>query len=186
MGLNYYLKILNETNSFTNSNNFELGGSFTLVDQENKVFSSSNLKKLKLIYFGYTFCPDVCPFDLLKISKLFEKNKYLIKNIQPIFITVDPKRDTSSIIKSFLDNFDTNIIGLTGEDFQIKAVLKKFKIYNKKNYNSELADSTDNYLIDHSVLFYLLDQNDKYLTHFTASNFQQDFLRFINQRNLVN
>ena len=83
-----------------------LGGSFILTDQNGEIFDSSkvNIKK-KLIYFGYSFCPDICPFDLLKISKIFENNPNLKNKIKPIFITVDPERDTIKKLKIFMENF---------------------------------------------------------------------------------
>ena len=105
-------------------NSIPLGGSFILTDQDGSIYNSSVIKKKKLIYFGYTFCPDVCPFDILKISKLFDNNPDLIDKIQPIFITVDPQRDTPKNIKSFLENFNSNLIGLTGSK-------KRNKICNK-------------------------------------------------------
>ena len=100
--------------NFFSQNNFEnnsLGGSFSLTDQNGNNFDSSKLKKKKLIYFGYTFCPDVCPFDLLKISKVFQLNSHLKEKIKPIFITVDPKRDTMEKLKIFMENFDKEYFG---------------------------------------------------------------------------
>lgn len=183
-GINYYLQVLNKEDSLLQTDKVEIGGNFTLVDQENKIFSSSKLNKFKLIYFGYTYCPDVCPFDMLKITNLFLKNKNLINYVQPIFITVDPDRDNTTVIKNFLDNFETKFIGLTGTNSEIKKVLKKFKIYQKKNFGDS-KNSNDNYLIDHSVLFYLMDENDKYLSHFSTKNFEEDFLKFLNNLKII-
>ena len=83
-----------------------LGGSFILTDQNGKTFDSRKVNLKKLIYFGYTYCPDICPFDLLKISKIFENNPNLKNEIKPIFITVDPERDTIKKLKIFMENFD--------------------------------------------------------------------------------
>ena len=143
--------------------NITLGGSFILTDQNGKIFDSSKVNLKKLIYFGYTYCPDVCPFDLLKISKIFENNPNLKKEIKPIFITVDPERDTIKELKIFMENFDQSFIALTGTNEDIKKVLKKFKIYVKINKSNPIDKD---YLIDHSSLIFLLDKNDSYIKFF--------------------
>ena len=103
---------------------FKLGGRFLLIDQNEMNFDSKASKKNKLIYFGYTYCPDVCPFDILKLSKFIDQNPKLKKKIDFIFITVDPDRDQPQQLKSFLGNFNSSIIGLTGSKKQIKRSLK--------------------------------------------------------------
>ena len=162
--------------NFFSQNNFEnnsLGGSFSLIDQNGNNFDSKKLKKKKLIYFGYTFCPDVCPFDLLKISKIFQSNSHLKEKIKPIFITVDPERDTLDKLKVFMENFDQNILGLTGSNEDIKKVIKKFRIYVKMNKKSPEDKS---YLIDHSSLIFLLDENDNFLKFFRPNDFSLDLI----------
>ena len=147
---------------------FELGGRFLLIDQNKMNFDSRTSKKNKLIYFGYTYCPDVCPFDILKLSKFIDKNPQLKKELDFIFITVDPDRDQPQQLKSFLGNFNPSIIGLTGSKKQIQEVIKKFRIFVKIHKNSS---DDENYLVDHSSLFFLVDKNDEYLTHFRPSDF---------------
>ena len=147
---------------------FELGGRFLLIDQNKMNFDSRTSKKNKLIYFGYTYCPDVCPFDILKLSKFIDKNPQLKKELDFIFITVDPDRDQPQQLKSFLGNFNPSIIGLTGSKKQVQEVIKKFRIFVKLHKNSS---DDENYLVDHSSLFFLIDKNDQYLTHFTPSDF---------------
>ena len=162
--------------NFFSQNNFEnnsLGGSFSLTDQNGNNFDSKKLKKKKLIYFGYTFCPDVCPFDLLKISKIFQSNSHLKEKIKPIFITVDPERDTLEKLKVFMENFDQSILGLTGTNEDIKKVTKKFRIYVKMNKKSPEDKS---YLIDHSSLIFLLDENDNFLKFFRPNDFSLDLI----------
>ena len=153
LGLSFWFLDLVQRNKHINK--IPLGGGFVLTNQNGEIFDSKKIKKKKLIYFGYTFCPDVCPFDILRISKVFENNPSLIEQIQPIFITVDPERDTPENLRSFLENFSSDIIGLTGNNEQIKEVIKKFKIYVKYNKSSEF-DS--NYLVDHSSLVFLIDE----------------------------
>ena len=151
--------------------NVSLGGSFILTDQHGKVFDSKKVNLKKLLYFGYTYCPDICPLDLLKISKIFENNPNLKNEIKPVFITVDPERDTVKKLKIFMENFDKSIIALTGTNQEIKNVLRKFKIYVKMNKNSPVDDD---YLIDHSSLIFLLDKNDRYIKIFRPNELKED------------
>ena len=148
-----------------------LGGSFILTDQNGEIFNSGKVNLKKLIYFGYTYCPDICPFDLLKISKIFENNPNLKSEIKPVFITVDPERDTIKNLKIFMENFDQSFVALTGTNEEIKKVLKKFRIYVKLN-KSNLADK--DYLIDHSSLIFLLDKNDNYIKFFRPNELKEN------------
>ena len=148
-----------------------LGGSFILTDQNGEIFNSSKVNLKKLIYFGYTYCPDICPFDLLKISKIFENNPNLKSEIKPVFITVDPERDTIKNLKIFMENFDQSFVALTGTNEEIKKVLKKFRIYVKLN-KSNPADK--DYLIDHSSLIFLLDKNDNYVKFFRPNELKEN------------
>ena len=173
LGLSFWFLDLVQRNKHINK--IPLGGGFVLTNQNGEIFDSKKIKKKKLIYFGYTFCPDVCPFDILRISKVFENNPSLIEQIQPIFITVDPERDTPENLRSFLENFSSDIIGLTGNNEQIKEVIKKSKIYVKYNKSSEL-DS--NYLVDHSSLVFLIDEKDNYLRFYRSNEFTE--YKFIN------
>ena len=149
-----------------------LGGSFILTDQNGETFDSSKVNIKKLIYFGYSFCPDICPFDLLKISKIFEKNPNLKNKIKPIFITVDPERDTIKKLKIFMENFDQSLIALTGSNEEIKKVLRKFKIYVKFNKSSPIDKD---YLVDHSSLIFLLDKDDSYIKFFRPNQLIENF-----------
>ena len=146
----------------------KLGGRFLLIDQNEMNFDSKTSNKNKLIYFGYTYCPDVCPFDILKLSKFIDKNPHLKKKLDFIFITVDPDRDQPQQLKSFLGNFNSSIIGLTGSKSQIQEVIKRFRIFVKIHKNSS---DDENYLVDHSALFFLVDKNDEYVTHFRPNDF---------------
>ena len=92
--------------------------------------------KKKLIYFGYTYCPDICPMDMLKISQVYDDNIALRNKLLPIFITVDPDRDNQKVIKNFVENFNDTFIGLTGTKDEINKVIKSFKIY--VNYNKKI------------------------------------------------
>lgn len=129
-----------------------IGGPFTLVDQDGRKVSDSDFAgKYRLIYFGYTFCPDVCPVDvqvLMKGYRALEKSDpALAAKIQPIFITVDPERDTPAVLKQFVGAFHPKLIGLTGTPAEIAAVAKQFAIYYRKQ---PAAAGSNAYLVDHS------------------------------------
>lgn len=139
-----------------------IGGPFTLTDQDGKPFSSENLKgKYSLIYFGYTYCPDVCPVDLQHMMagfRLFEKSDPdRAAKIQPVFITVDPARDTVENVKKFVGQFHPRLIGLTGTDAQIAEAAKAYVVQYHKVENS----NPENYLMAHTQLAYLMDPDGK-------------------------
>ena len=160
----------------------QIGGKFNLIDSSNKIFQSSKLDIRKLIYFGYTYCPDVCPIDLSNVSIIYKENKELTKKIQPIFISVDPARDTPDVIKNYLANFESSIIGLTGSKEDIEDVKKKFKIYT--NF-AENESEDDFYTIDHTSIFYLVDENDFYIRHFSRKNFIEEFSLYLKEEGLI-
>ena len=157
-------------------NNIEIGGSFKLIDHKGEQYLSESSGKKKVIYFGYTFCPDVCPIDILKISRFVDQKPDLIKDFDFIFITVDPERDDQSQMKNFMSNFNDKLIGLTGETKVIDNVLSKYRIYVKRN--KKIGD--DNYLVDHSSLIFLINEKDEYISHFSPKDFEDRFSSFIN------
>jgi len=142
-----------------------IGGPFTLVDQNGQSFSSERLKgKPTLIYFGYTYCPDVCPTSLLLMQTAVEQlGPDGANKVNLVFITVDPERDTPELIKGYVSNFGPTIIGLTGTPEQIASAARAYRVYYQK------APSKDGgpYLMDHSSILYLLDRNERFITHFT-------------------
>lgn len=128
-----------------------MGGSFTLTNQDGKTVSDRDFAdKYRLVYFGYSFCPDVCPVDVQRLMQGFKvlesKNPAKAAKLQPIFITVDPKRDTPAVLKQFVTAFHPRLIGLTGSDADIAAVAKKYAVVYQKGEES----GTDAYLVDHS------------------------------------
>lgn len=134
-----------------------IGGDFTLTGKDGKPVRYADFNgKYRIVYFGYTFCPDVCPTDLANIAKgvrLFAKEKpELAAKIQPLFITVDPERDTPQVVGQFTANFGPNVIGLTGTNEQIAAVVKKWASY----YAKRKGDTSDGYLMDHLRATYLM------------------------------
>ncbi len=134
-----------------------LGGSFTLTDQDGRTVTDAQFAgRYRLIYFGYTFCPDVCPTDmqtLMKGLKLFEaKSPSAAAKVQPIFITVDPARDTPAVLTQWVSAFHPRLIGLSGTPEQTAAVARKYAVI----YQKVETPGTDAYLMDHTrttVLF---------------------------------
>ena len=155
-------------------NDINIGGSFKLVNQYGEPYLSESRSKKKVLYFGYTFCPDVCPLDILKISRLVDQSPELINNFDFIFITVDPERDNQDQMKNFMSNFNENLIGLTGETKEIDNVLSKYRIYVKRN-----KKGNENYLVDHSSLIFLTNEKDEYITHFSPKDFEDKFSNYI-------
>lgn len=129
----------------------KLGGPFALTGEDGKIVRDSDFKgKYRLVYFGYTFCPDVCPVDVQKLMlglKAFEKqDPQRAAKIQPLFISVDPERDTPAVLRQFTDAFHPRLIGLTGTLPEIEAVAKAYGVYFQK----AKGPSPDAYLVDHS------------------------------------
>ena len=166
--------LIDQIQSRQANKNFNIGGNFILTNQNGVEYDSKQIKKKKLIYFGYTFCPDVCPFDVLKLSNFLDSNPNLKDDVEFIFITVDPERDKKEQIKSFLENFNPSIIGLTGSKSQVEKVIGDYRIFVRINGSKD----DDNYLVDHSSLFFLIDQEDNYISHFRPDDFKKNVDKF--------
>jgi protein SCO1 len=128
-----------------------IGGPFTLVSETgNSVSDRDFAGQYRLIYFGYTFCPDVCPADvqrlMLGFKQLESENPKAAAKIQPLFITVDPERDTPAVLTTYTNAFHPRLIGLTGTPAQIAAVAKEFAVV----YQKEAGGTPTTYLVDHS------------------------------------
>lgn len=137
-----------------------IGGPFELVGKDGKTVRSEDFDgKYRVIYFGYAYCPDVCPVDVLHLmqgyAKFEEANPKLAAQVQPIFITIDPARDTPEKVGEFAAAFSDKLIGLTGTPEQIDAVAKSFGAYYAKGEDA----GGDSYLMDHSRSTYLMGRN---------------------------
>jgi protein SCO1 len=147
-----------------------IGGPFSLTDQNGMRRSDKDFAgRFGLIYFGYSFCPDVCPTDLAALSaglKQFEAaNAAKGAQVQPIFITIDPQRDTVAALKIFAPNFHPRLWALTGSVAEIDAAKKAFRVYAQKNID---ASDPKNYLVDHTAMFYLMGPDGKYVAHLNS------------------
>ncbi|KAI0522172.1 SCO1/SenC-domain-containing protein [Xylaria bambusicola] len=134
----------------------KVGGDFNLIDHEGKPFSSANLKgRYSLVYFGFTHCPDICPEELDKMAQMFDLVEAQAPGaVAPVFITCDPARDDPKVLKSYLAEFHPKFIGLTGTYDEIKDVCKAYRVYFSTP--KDVKPGQD-YLVDHSIYFYLMD-----------------------------
>ena len=142
----------------------ELGGPFSLTDHTGKAVTEADYAgQHQLIYFGFTYCPAICPTELQKVSrviKALEKNKpELATKLQPLFITVDPERDTVEVMHDYVSLFHPKLIGLTGTQPQIDFISKAYRIFARK-----VDDPTQNdYTMDHSSYLYLMGTDNELL-----------------------
>jgi protein SCO1/2 len=138
-----------------------IGGAFSLIDQDGRPVTDRDFAgRYRIVYFGYTFCPDVCPTDVQNIAaalRLLERDEpALARRIVPVFITIDPARDTPAALKRFVTAFHPRLVGLTGTPAQIAKVAKAYGIYFARG-----AGTADGYLMDHSRQIYLFDPDGR-------------------------
>jgi protein SCO1 len=146
-----------------------MGGPFTLVDADGHTVTDQNFRgKWMLVYFGYTFCPDICPTTLNNIAQALVQLGPDAKAVVPLFITIDPKRDTPKIVGNYVKAFDPRIIGLTGTKTQTAAVAQEYHVYYAIQPGSGSAKGND-YLIDHSSFIYLMNRQGKFAKVFPGS-----------------
>jgi protein SCO1/2 len=150
-----------------------VGGPFQLVDENgNTVTDADFAGRWRLMYFGFTHCPDICPTDTAKLAQglaAFEQaNPKRAARVQPLFVTVDPARDTPAALAEFTAQFHPRLIGLTGSQPQVASMLEAFRIYARRIEGS----TPDDYLVDHAALFYLFDPEGRpiaFRSGFTAT-----------------
>jgi protein SCO1/2 len=139
-----------------------IGGPFTLLNSAGETVTNEDvITKPSLIYFGYTFCPDVCPLDTVRNAEAVDLLTEQGKDVTPIFISIDPKRDTPEVVGDFAANVHENMIGLTGSEEQVKAASQAYRTY----YRTQPGDD-DYYLVDHSTFTYLVMPEDGFVEFF--------------------
>ncbi|KYQ90393.1 hypothetical protein DLAC_09010 [Tieghemostelium lacteum] len=147
-----------------------IGGGYSLIDENGKAVSDLDFRgKYVLLYFGFTYCPDACPAELTKISQVLtnlEKTN-LMDGIQPVFITIDPWRDTVEQIRTYVKEFHPKFKALTGTPEQITKVAKLYRVFMSK------AGQGDSYLVDHTIITYLIGPDGKFI-EFYGSNLNSD------------
>ena len=135
------------------------GGDFSLTGPEGKTVSLEDFrKKLVLIYFGYTFCPDVCPVTLSNLKLLMLSLQEKAEDVQVIFISIDPERDTYQKLKDYVPYFHPTFIGLTGSEADLASVAKKYQTF----YLKQKVESEAGYLMAHTDVVILVDQNGRF------------------------
>ena len=142
-----------------------LGGPFTLMDENGVTVTDKEvIDQPTLLYFGYAFCPDVCPLDNARNAEAVEVLETRGTIVKPVFISVDPERDTPELLRDFTDNLHPRMLGLTGTEAQILAASKAYRTYFKKQEPD--AGDEDYYLIDHSTFTYLVLPEDGFVEFF--------------------
>ena len=178
-------------NNHNKKSHTQIGGNFQLTNHlGQKTTNDSFNGYYRLVFFGFTNCPDFCPNTLNNIGIVInqiDKKDQLV----PVFITVDPERDTVTKLKKYLTNFDSRIIGLTGTKEQIKFVKTKYKIFSKKVMDMKKENGESNnhhdshdhggYSVDHTTIIYLMNKKGVYITHFSPDTKNSDMIKKINQ-----
>jgi cytochrome oxidase Cu insertion factor (SCO1/SenC/PrrC family) len=140
-----------------------IGGPFALTDHTGKSRTDADFRgKLMLVYFGFSFCPDICPTDLMAIGQAIDKLGPPGQGVQPLFVTVDPERDTAAHLAEYVPFFHPRLLGLTGDAAHIRDAARAYRVY----YAKVVIDGAAEYTIDHTGFIYLMDRDGKYLGFF--------------------
>ena len=144
-----------------------VGGPFSLTDSSGKHVTDKDFRgRDMLIFFGFTSCPDICPASLQLMSTVLDKLGPKADRITPIFITIDPERDTAPKLDEYVKHFSSRIVGLTGTPEEIAAAAQAYRVYYNKVPNKVVPGD---YTMDHTGIIYLMDANGDYVTHFTPA-----------------
>lgn len=142
-----------------------VGGPFTMTDQNGRrVTEKDFLGKHMLVFFGYTYCPDICPTELQVMMAALDQLGEQAEKVQPVFVSIDPARDTPEVMKAYVENFGARLIGLTGSPEEVAAMAKAYRAYYAKSGDTS---SPDAYLMDHSSIIYLMGPDGRFRKHFT-------------------
>ena len=156
----------------------KLSGPFELVDHFGKPFTQEDLKgKYTLLYFGYTYCPDVCPTELQTIAEALALLGDAARDFRVVMVSVDPERDTPQVLKEYMSNFGDNFLGLTGTPEQIRNMARNWRTF----YRKAEEKGPDDYLMDHSAIVFLLDKQGNYMRHFAYGTSPQNMAEGIRQ-----
>lgn len=143
-----------------------VGGPFTLENGDGKPVTDRDFRgRYMLVYFGYTFCPDVCPTTLNAVADAMDKLGAKADRVQPLFITVDPKRDTPPVVKQYAAAFGTRVMGLTGTQEQIAQAAKAYRVYYAEH---RTGTGPNDYSMDHSSILYLMGPDGRFIAPIRA------------------
>ncbi|OYQ32928.1 SCO family protein [Niveispirillum lacus] len=154
-----------------------IGGPFTLTSHDGRIVSDGDFQgRYRLVFFGYTFCPDICPTELQTIAQAMDLMGAAGADVQPLFITIDPARDTAPVLADYVPLFHPTIIGLTGTPDQIAAVAKEYRVYFARSQGE--PDETQ-YLMDHSTFAYLMAPDGSFVTVFAKGTTPEQMVEAI-------
>jgi cytochrome oxidase Cu insertion factor (SCO1/SenC/PrrC family) len=157
-----------------------VGGPFVLTDHAGKPRTDRDFRgMLMLVYFGFTYCPDVCPTDLMAIGQALERLGPDADAVQPVFITLDPERDTAEHLAEYVPLFHPRLLGLTGSLDAIGTAADAYKVYFAKVTTGKNADD---YTVDHTAYIYLMDRDGKYLGFFPPGTSAERMVEIIRPR----
>lgn len=149
---------------FVEPGSVPIGGPFTLIDHTGRTVTEADFRgRYLLVFFGFTHCPDVCPTTLGEIVRTMDLLREDAATVQPLFISVDPKRDTPAAMAEYVKAFHPSIVGLTGTPEQIAAVAKEYRTA----YEKQPIEGRDDYTVTHQANTYLMSPEGEYLTHFS-------------------
>lgn len=141
----------------------DIGGPFALIDHTGQAVTEADYAgRHLLVYFGYATCPDVCPTELLVVGQAMDLLGPLADRVQPLFVTVDPARDTAAALADYVPSFHPRLVGLTGDEAQVRAAARAYRVY----YRLHEPDEDGAYLVDHTSYTYLMGPDGAYLAHF--------------------
>ena len=161
----------------------DIGGPFRLTDQNGKTVTDATFRgRYMLIYFGYSFCPDVCPTTLGVAAQALEKLGGDAKRVVPIFITIDPERDTPKVLAEYMKAFGPDFVGLTGSEAAIKDVEKKYRVYAVKKPLDSSKGSGGAYGMDHSSVLYLMGPDGKLISFYDDVISPDDLAKELRQK----
>jgi protein SCO1/2 len=147
-----------------------IGGPFRLVDQNGAEVTEAALKgQPSLVFFGFTHCPDVCPTTLFDVSEVYKALGRDGDKVKAFFVSVDPERDTPTILKEYLSSFDPRLRGLTGDPAAVAAMEKAYRVYSKK-----VPLDGGGYTMDHTALVYLMDKDGRFVAPFNLKRKPED------------
>lgn len=157
-----------------------IGGTFMLQDHRGRVVRDEEFRgKYMLIYFGYTFCPDVCPTGLQSLAQSLDLLGEDAKKVQPLFITVDPERDTAKVLADYVQAFHPDILGLTGPRPFVDSVISKYKV---KVAKVPTPGAPDGYTVDHTASLFLMDRSGNYVRRFPHGTPPEDVAADLRKR----
>jgi cytochrome oxidase Cu insertion factor (SCO1/SenC/PrrC family) len=163
VGARYLLPAGGTADATAQEQRVPIGGPFTLTDQTGRQVTEQDFRgRYMLVYFGYTYCPDICPLGLEKVAQAMDLLPAAQQQqVVPAFITVDPQRDTVEVMRDYVGRFDPRLVGLTGSEDEVQEVTKAWRVYVQKGEEKDGA-----YLVDHSTFTFLMGPDGEYVTHF--------------------